>query len=48
MIDVRDGFFELQARTKLVKGGGAATVFAGAAAKEQNTSSVQVVLKEEG
>ena len=48
MIDVKDGFFELQARTKLAKGGGTATVFAAAVAKQQNSSTVQASLKDEG
>ena len=48
MINVKDDFFQLQARTKLAKGGGTATVFSSAVAKEQNTSIVQWNLKEEG
>ena len=48
MINVKDNFFQLQARTKLAKGGGTATVFSSAVAKEQNTSIVQCNLKEEG
>ena len=48
MINVKDNFFELQARTKIAKGGGTATVFSGAVAKEHNTSIVQCNLKEEG
>ena len=48
MINVKDNFFQLQARTKLAKGGGTATVFSAAVAKEQNTSIVQCNLKEEG
>ena len=48
MIDVKDGFFQLQARTKTAKGGGTATVFSAAVAKEENSSTVQVELKEEG
>ena len=48
MINIKDNFFQLQARTKLAKGGGTATVFSAAVAKEQNTSIVQCNLKEEG
>ncbi|RMX36464.1 hypothetical protein pdam_00010052, partial [Pocillopora damicornis] len=46
MTDARDGFFQLQARTKLAKGGGTATVFSAAAAKEGNSSVVQVELND--
>ena len=48
MIDINDEFFQLQARTKLAKGGGTATIFAAAVAKEEGTSTVQVALKEGG
>ena len=48
MIDINDGFFQLQARTKVAKGGGTATIFAGAVAKEESTGTVQVSLKDEG
>ena len=48
MVNAKNGHFELQARTKLAKGGGTATVFAAAVAKEVNTSAVQVALKDEG
>ena len=48
MTDARDGFFQLQARTKLAKGGGTATVFSAAAAKEGNSSVVQVELNDAG
>ena len=48
MADARDGSFKLQARTKLAKGDGTATVFSAAAAKENNSSVVQVDLKDEG
>ncbi|XP_068728477.1 mucin-like protein isoform X2 [Montipora capricornis] len=48
MIDVEKSFFQLQARTKLAKGGGNATVFAAAVAKEENRSTLQCTLKEEG
>ena len=48
MIDVNEGFFQLQARTQRAKGGGTATVFAAAVAREENTSTVQVALKSGG
>ncbi|XP_031551446.1 mucin-like protein isoform X2 [Actinia tenebrosa] len=48
MLDAKDGFFELQARTRLAKGGGTATVFCAAVAKERNTSKVEISLKREG
>ena len=48
MIDINDGFFQLQARTKLAKGGGTATIFAAAVANEESTSTVQVAMKEGG
>ena len=48
MINVQDNFFQLQARTRLAKGGGTATVFSAAVAKEHNTRTVQCNLKEEG
>ena len=48
MVDINDQFFQLQARTKLAKGGGTATIFAAAVAKEESTSTVQVALKEGG
>ncbi len=48
MVNAKDGRFELQARTKLAKGGGTATVFVAAVAKEENTSAVQVALKDRG
>ena len=48
MIDINDEFFQLQARTKLAKGGGTATIFAAAVAKEESTSTVQVAMKEGG
>ena len=48
MIDVKKRFFQLQARTKLAKGGGNATGFAAAVAKEENRSTLQFTLKEEG
>ena len=48
MVDINDQFFQLQARTKFAKGGGTATIFAAAVAKEESTSTVQVALKEGG
>ena len=48
MVDARNGFFKLQARTTLAKGDGTATVFSAAAAKENNTSAVQVDLEDGG
>ena len=48
MVNAKNGSFELQARTKLAKGEGTATVFAAAVAKEVNTSSVQVALNDGG
>jgi hypothetical protein len=45
MTDINNGLFQLQARTKLVKGGGNATVFVSAVAKQNGTSAVQVNLK---
>ena len=48
MVELQDGSFQLQARTKLAKGGGSATIFVAAVAKEKDTSTVQVNLKDEG
>ena len=48
MVKLQDGSFQLQARTKLAKGGGTATIFVAAVAKEKDTSAVQVNLKDEG
>ena len=48
MVELQDGSFQLQARTKLAKGGGSATIFVAAVAKEKDTSAVQVNLKDEG
>ena len=48
MVDARNGFFKLQARTKLAKGDGTATVFSAAVAKENSTSVVQVDLEDAG
>lgn len=48
MVELQDRSFQLQARTKLAKGGGSATIFVAAVAKEKDTSAVQVNLKDEG
>jgi hypothetical protein len=48
MLDARQGFFQLQARTTRAKGDGTATVFCAAVAKERNTSTVQINLGKEG
>ena len=48
MVELQDGSFQLQARTKLAKGGGSATIFVAAVAKEKDTSAVQVNLKDKG
>ncbi|XP_031569003.1 uncharacterized protein LOC116303577 [Actinia tenebrosa] len=45
MADIRNGLFQLQARTKLVEGGGKATVFVSAVARQAGSSAVQVNLK---
>ncbi|XP_031569004.1 uncharacterized protein LOC116303578, partial [Actinia tenebrosa] len=45
MADISNGLFQLQARTKLVEGGGKATVFVSAVARQTGTSAVQVNLK---
>ncbi|XP_031551867.1 mucin-like protein isoform X2 [Actinia tenebrosa] len=44
MLDAKDGYFQLQARTSLAKGNGTATVFTGAVAQENNSVPVQVTL----
>ena len=48
MVDAKDGFFQLQSRTQLAKGGGTATAFSAAVAKEREGSTVQVNLKNRG
>ncbi|XP_031574157.1 mucin-like protein isoform X2 [Actinia tenebrosa] len=48
MLDAKNGFFQLQARTRLAKGDGTATVFCAAVVKERNTSKVQVNLERQG
>ncbi|XP_022801632.1 mucin-like protein isoform X1 [Stylophora pistillata] len=48
MADARNGFFQLQARTKLAKGDGTATVFSAAVAKEGSSSVVQVEMIDAG
>ena len=47
MIDARDGVFQLQARTRLAQQN-YATIFAAGAAKEENTSIVEVKVKKGG
>ena len=42
------GFFKVQARTCRAKGDGTATVFCACAAREQNSSTVQLDLNDEG
>lgn len=49
MIDAQNGSFQLQARTGLVKGNSsAATIFTAGAAKEENTSTVEVRVRKGG
>ncbi|XP_031570637.1 uncharacterized protein LOC116304951 isoform X2 [Actinia tenebrosa] len=48
MLDAKDGFVQVQARTRLAKGDGTATVFCAVVAQERNTSKVQVNLEREG
>lgn len=49
MIDAVDGTFQLQARTGLAQGNSInATIFTAGAAKEENTSIVQVKVKKGG
>ncbi|XP_031551134.1 mucin-like protein [Actinia tenebrosa] len=48
MLDAKDGFFQVQARTRLAKGDGTATVFCAVVAQERNASKVQVNLEREG
>jgi len=48
MLDVRDGFFQLQSRTRLAKGEGTATVFCAAVMKERNSSTLQLNLETNG
>ena len=49
MIDAQNGTFQLQARTKLAQGNSTtATIFSAGAAKEENTSTVEVRVKTGG
>lgn len=48
MMDAKDCFFQVQARTRLAKGDGTATVFCAVVVKERNTSKVQMNLENEG
>ena len=49
MIDAQNGTFQLQARTNLAQGNSTtATIFAAGAAKEKNTSIVEVRVKKGG
>ena len=49
MIDARDGVFQLQARTRLAQQNSTnATIFSAGAAKEENTSIVEVKVKKGG
>ena len=49
MIDAQNGTFQLQARTGLAQGNSTtATIFTALAAKESNTASVEVKLRDGG
>ena len=49
MIDAQDGVFQLQARTSLaLQNSTTATIFSAGAAKEENTSVVEVKVKKGG
>ena len=49
MIDAQNGAFQLQARTKAAQGNlTTATIFSAGAAKEENTSTIEVRVKEGG
>ena len=49
MIDAQNGTFQLQARTKLAQGNSTtATIFSAGAAKEENTSTIEVRVKQGG
>ena len=49
MVDAQEGTFQLQARTKLAQGNSTtATIFSAGAAKEENTSTIEVQVKEGG
>ena len=46
MVDAQNGTFQLQARTKLAQGNSTtATIFSAGAAKEENTSTIEVRVK---
>ena len=49
MVDAKEGFFQLQARTKSAQGNSTqATIFSAGAAQEENTSIVEVRVKQGG
>ena len=48
MMDAKDGFFQLQARTQKAPGDNKATVFSAGAVQETNTSKVEVRAKSGG
>ena len=49
MLDAQDGAFQLQARTSLAQGNSTtASIFTAGAAKEENTTTVEVRVKKEG
>ena len=49
MIDAQNGTFQLQARTAVAQGNSTtATIFSAGAAKEENTSTIEVRVKEGG
>ena len=49
MVDAKNGTFQLQARTKLAVGNSTkATIFSAGAAKEENTSTIEVRVKPKG
>ena len=49
MVDAKEGQFQLQARTKLAQGNTTkATIFSAGAAKEENTSAIEIRVKPEG
>ena len=49
MIDAQNGTFQLQARTVLAQGNSTtATIFSAGAAKEENTSTIEVRVREGG
>ena len=49
MVDAKEGTFQLQARTKPAQGNSTnATIFSAGAAKEENTSTIEVRVKPKG